>query len=789
MNRLLVYPTSRALRNVSAQLKNTSGFLPSLMRMDEFETRLVLLEGKRQVDTLQRTLYLKEAANFKGFEHFKFNRDLVRFFTRSDAIFKFFEELAQEHVDFETLKSADAYAEFETHMDVLEQLLENYKKMLDAKGYTDRAFIPSSYMLNVGFLQNYDQIEVVLEGYLSRFEFELLEQASKKSRLIIAYTTSKFTRKMEERFLEYGIKLPADSHVRIDMSAKEVIAAVKNESCINAQVFALKERTEQVAAAFVQIEKMVRSGIAPENIVLILPDEHFKEYFALFDTLNNLNFAMGDAYTQSQNYKKLQAIYTYWNTFEPKERELLEKYGLSMESVDELLPSQKSSSMQFMQSLQVMNLLEVPFEEDEAVGVAMDKTKQRIFEKMTAFLHTFREDSLSTKEWLFLWLETLKEIAIDDVRGGKVTVMGALETRGVQFEGVVIVDFNEGIVPAIPGKDQFLNSTVRAHAGLPTKTDREALQKQIYKRLLEGAKRAVIFYATAENRLPSKFLYELGLASATELEAQLSLLYDQPAGLRHMEDPVVESFDATRSTWSASRLKIWLECKRRYYYRYIMKIEPPKDERFNEGLFLHTLMEKVFEKADRFENMEAMRSELHRQMDDLLPKDDSKTRYNKLLWREKLEGLIEHQIVHFKHGWRVALKEQEVAGEIGGLKFGGRIDRIDQTDTHTLVLDYKSGSIEQAQKVKNLETLTEFQMSIYYLLLNARYPNLSMAYVKLLDGGEIEEAKALEEKNALLAEHIIALKQTDSFVAAKCETLSTCTYCEFALMCERGEYL
>ena len=51
---------------------------------------------------------------------------------------------------------------------------------------------------------------------------------------------------------------------------------------------------------------------------------------------------------------------------------------------------------------------------------------------------------------------------MDDVRGGKVTVMGVLETRGVRFEAVVIVDFNEGVVPATSSKDQFLNSQVRA---------------------------------------------------------------------------------------------------------------------------------------------------------------------------------------------------------------------------------------------------------------------------------------------------------------------------------------
>jgi hypothetical protein len=74
-------------------------------------------------------------------------------------------------------------------------------------------------------------------------------------------------------------------------------------------------------------------------------------------------------------------------------------------------------------------------------------------------------------------------------------------------------------------------------------------------------------------------------------------------------------------------------------------------------------------------------------------------------------------------------------------------------------------------------------------MLSPKYQNLSLAFMKILENGSVEEITVLEEKNALLAEHIIDLKQTTSFVAEKCDDLKKCKYCEFALMCERGEYL
>ena len=89
-------------------------------------------------------------------------------------------------------------------------------------------------------------------------------------------------------------------------------------------------------------------------------------------------------------------------------------------------------------------------------------------------------------------MQRLSDIRIDDVGGGKVTVMGLLETRGVAFRGVIIVDFNEGYVPRISEKDLFLNSTIREHSGLPTGADRQDLQKHYYYQLIHAAEAVAI---------------------------------------------------------------------------------------------------------------------------------------------------------------------------------------------------------------------------------------------------------------------------------------------------------
>jgi len=785
MNQLHIYPTSRALRTVSSQHKEQDGFLPALMRMDEFEHRAILIENKIQIDPLQRILFLREAASFQAFEDLKLNLELVRFFTKSDALFKFFEELAGEQISFEILAQADAYVEFETHLAILERLLENYRNLLDTQGFTDKAFIPSSYRLNEGFVQSYESIEIYLEGYLSRFELELIEEIATKTQLIIHYTTSKFNIKMQERFEALGIVLPNHSHVSFSMTDKKVLTSQSNNVNINAKLFSVEEKEEQIAVAFVQIEEMVKSGLKAEEIVLVLPDESFKEHFSLFDVHNNLNFAMGYDYSKGRIYKSLEALYGHWQNFDSDSKYLLERYGFNLEEVEKLTPVKRSSVEVFFSLIDGLKLLDTPLID----GEKKEKYSERVQEKYLHFLKIFETQKLSQKEWLFLWLKTLSKITIDDVRGGLITVMGVLETRGVSFEGIVIVDFNEGIVPATSSKDQFLNSSVRAFANLPTKNDREALQKQYYKRLLEQAKEAVILHCSSDNKLPSKFLYELGLDSAVQTQAQFNLLYDQPLQLITEQDPIVDNFDAHAIVWSASRLKTYLECKRKYYYRYIQKIQAKEEKELNEGAFLHTLLEHLYREKNSYTSKEEMQKDIGILLDKLLPFNSAQIAYKKLLWKEKLKGFIASQIEHFKAEWKVVEREKEFQGDIGGLHFKGRIDRIDQNATDTLVLDYKSGQTKEANKTKNLEKLTDFQMSIYQQMLQPKYQNINLAFLKIFENGEVEEITALEEKNELLFEHIIALKQTKSFVASKCEDLQKCKYCEFALMCERGEYL
>ena len=58
---LLVFPTSRAIREYVNSQKEFNTLLPQIITIDEFFKRAVVFENRKLIDEEQRFLYLKEA--------------------------------------------------------------------------------------------------------------------------------------------------------------------------------------------------------------------------------------------------------------------------------------------------------------------------------------------------------------------------------------------------------------------------------------------------------------------------------------------------------------------------------------------------------------------------------------------------------------------------------------------------------------------------------------------------------------------------------------------------------
>ena len=778
-NFLQIYPTARSIRAKKQELASTNSLLPKMATIADFESRAVIVEG-RFVDSMQRALFLKEASDFSEFKELKVDTALIKFYSQADDFFKFFQEISYEGVEINELYYADSYAEFDRDLNILQTLLARYKEILERNGFTDKIFLPKEYRLNSDYLKGFEGFYLELDGLLTKFELELFEKIAKIAPFIIKIRTNEFNKKVQNSFLELGIKLENNSTVEFNLSTKEIISQERKELVINSEVIKCGEHLEQIAIAFAKIEQMVSEGMDAGKIALVVPDESIAPVIKSFDRLNNYNLAMGISFKSHYSYTVLKQIQEYL-----KNSSLAADF-LKRAEIDTTILKSIDKSFSVERFFEVLDELKIPLFSGEEVIKELDKAG--LLQKVFKFKKVFETFNFAFKDWLFLWLNELSSHTLDDVGGGKVTTLGVLETRGSDFEGVVIIDFNDGVVPSISNKDRFLNSAVRANAKLPTKNDRENLQKNYYAALLERAKKSCIIYQENSETGASKFIDELKLQEAKEYIAPVDIFYSKEFFFNkgaNEKDEIVE-FDAKKIVWSSSRLKTFLECKRKFFYRYTKKLQEPKSDEINDGLVLHGVLSKVIKRGCSFKSVDELKKSFLIELEN--EKQSLQMLYKKPLWSQMLDNFFKAQIEHFRSGWSVESCEEYIEGEIEGLKFSGRVDRIDKKDEHYLVIDYKSGSIK-AINSKNSDNLVDFQMNIYDKLLQKPASKVDFAYIEILNSGKVDYLKAKDEKEQKLLEHIEYLKTLKSYEATRCENLQLCRNCAYRLLCHRGEFL
>jgi RecB family exonuclease len=389
-----------------------------------------------------------------------------------------------------------------------------------------------------------------------------------------------------------------------------------------------------------------------------------------------------------------------------------------------------------------------------------------------------------------MFLQRLNNTALDDVRGGEVTVMGLLETRAISFDGVIILDFSDANVPKRSDKDMFLNTNIREMASLPTMSDRENLQKYYYEMLINSAKEVAISYVSSQESSPSRFLKHLGIKEQNNFAEQdyAEILFcESREQIAPKEDEIRLAYSFKDVTLSATKLKIFLTCKRRYYYKYIKAIknhEIPKDmpAEHEIGTAVHEALKNLYTKKSFYRDKEELKKDLHTELDAVCGKSEL-DKYLIELQKRRLEVFCAFEIERFSDSYRVFACEKELKSSYAGMKLMGTIDRIDIKDNILEVLDYKTGSYPTFT-AKNFSEATDFQLEFYYLLASQLKKVSSCGYYDLKET-KIANESFLQEKLEVLASHIKDLLMIEEVNFELCEDIKHCQYCEYKIMCGR----
>ncbi len=614
------------------------------------------------------------------------------------------------------------------------------------------------------FFEHFSSIEWHLDGFMSVFERQcLLEVAN-----LVPITLHLSCDKYNQKFLEFlNLKLETDCDYSIDFKTQKILSQTFNDQKIEPKLYANSSYLKQSALVLQTIEEYLQKDNDPNKMAIITPNADFLPFLKLLDKNNNLNFAMGLGAKNSPYYAELVKILEDLKT---SDSHLSESALLDLENLTlQLLEQQRS------------------------------KEKAPLKEAHSQIMHQFHllKDALknySLKDLLHLYLQEFEaNFRLDDSSGGKIRVMDTLETRGMQFDKVVIADFNETCVPSLKDCDLFLNSALRKSLNLPTLSDKKNLQKHYYYQLFKNSKEMVLSYIESETSKASNMLLELDLHTEPIKDAYTLFA---PTPLKDYQEEEIKATIPKDFSFSASSLNAFLTCRRRFYYHYIKRFkESPKDESNSTvGSLLHELLKEAYEKD---KNPYALEERLIWLLE--TKKITPKERLDTLVALKKIQAFYIKEIERFNAKIKILALEKGFETTIQGVKFGGRIDRIDKTaDNEIILLDYKfksdvkldNMSKEQRGDLSPKEIAqisTDYQMAIYaFALKSLGYKEPIKAFFYDLRKGELleEEEPDLQAKMEHLESSLIPeLKQEIDF--EKTPEIKDCEYCSFKDMCNR----
>ena len=778
-NQTIVLPSARAIRHEQFLQEKESFFLPNYITMSDFIARLCLVEGYKYLDEDSRTLLLLEASDFKEFSNLQIERNFFTFTKNSSYIFKFFEELSAELYDINLLSSADVYAEYEEHITILQELYKRYEKLCNERKLLDRIFLPKLYKFNEAYAKTNKMTTIYLDGHLTNFELELLKQAAAFSEIKIIFTASRFNIKMQKKLIELGFEIDVGFSYELSLNNKNSLKQEKQKNRDNITCTSFSESMLQVAFIKQKIYEFITKGYRAENIAVILPNESMAIKIKSFDEKCNLNFAMGESYRTTKLYTKLNA------TLKAIEQDSKENEARVDRVGDELyikIHSIYFKSVKEVDFIAVMREIKELFSNKQEIKIFEEELYK--FEKLVAYMQ-----EMNLKSLFNVFMQRLGSRTLDDVRGGKVTVMGVLETRSVHFDAVIIIDFDDKNVPKRSDKDMFLNTKIREIANLPTMNDRENLQKHYYEMLISRSKEVAISYVNSSQSSGSRFLKQLGIKEKNEhneLEFADILFHRFPKHKKE-EEEIVGEYSFKNVELSATRLKTYLTCKRKYYYKYVKSIknhEIPKDmpQEYEIGNVVHSALKEVYSKQATYSDARKLKKDIDNALDEFCGKSEL-DKYLVAMQKRRLDAFVYKEIQRFQEGWKVISCEEFFKEPFAGMTIAGQIDRIDKRDNVVEVLDYKTGSYTLNNKNNFMDT-KDFQLEFYHLLAGGLGNVEKCAFYDLKESKIVPEA-FLDEKVEILKSHIKDLLNVQEINYEKTEDTKSCLFCEYRVMCGR----
>lgn len=437
-------------------------------------------------------------------------------------------------------------------------------------------------------------------------------------------------------------------------------------------------------------------------------------------------------------------------------------------------------------------------------------------------------------------------------------VMGVLETRNLDFRNLVMLSLNEGQLPKSGGESSFIPYNLRKAFGMTTIEHKNAVYAYYFYRLIQRAENITLLYNTSSDGLnrgeESRFMLQLLVEGPHEitreyLEAGQSPQSNQEIQIEKTPEVLRRIYRAYDSSnpksviLSPSALNAYLDCRLRFYYRYVAGLKTP-DEVSAEidsalfGTIFHLSAQLVYTELTANGNMiqkedlerllrdevklqsyvdRAFKKELFKVAPEEKPEYNGVQLINSKVILSYLKQLLRNDLQYTP--FEMVAMEKKVSEEMTiqtgqgpfTLRLGGTIDRMDAKEGTLRIVDYKTGgSPKTPANIEQLFTPSEtrpnyiFQTFLYAAIMNRKQslmvaPALlyihraaSESYSPVIEMGEPRKPKIpvnnfaffedefRERLQALLEE---VFDEKEAFTQTK--DIKKCSYCDFKAICKR----
>ena len=303
------------------------------------------------------------------------------------------------------------------------------------------------------------------------------------------------------------------------------------------------------------------------------------------------------------------------------------------------------------------------------------------------------------------------------VRG--LQVLGLLETRGLVFDDVTILNVNDDILPGGEGADALLPQAVREKLHLETLRDRDELTGHYFRLLINGARNVTLYFTEGEGARKSRFAEQL-LWRKEQLREDVGIqTVHYRVRLGNGEVSPLPKTDAVlgflgRYRYSATSLNKYLRCPLQFYYSHVLRLE--EKEEMNEGAdasdigsLVHTVLREYF--ASRVGLV--LTPEL---LDETRMEEVAAGVFDRTFGKEPSPGMflmrdqVIRQLTRFISAYQrpvaqeapvtITDLERTVDISFGAYSVRGKLDRVERRGEKVMILDYKTGARPNSPGIK-----------------------------------------------------------------------------------------